>query len=259
MPLIVVDTLGKFPGLAGLFVAGIFSGSLSTVSSAINSLAAVTLVIGQILVIFLWLFHFSTILLDLRNLPDCWVKYFCFQEDYIKPFLKVPMAEDTSSKVIQAIALGYGLLTILFSFLATFIGPGVLQVIRLITCNDCHSNHDVFQASLSVFGIIGGPLLGLFTLGMFFPFAKSLGAILGFSISIPFLFWMSFGHPRPAAAQLPLSTDQCHKHPLFLNSTMNFQQDVSLASGIQNSEDFFYLYKARVFTIHLFILSILIC
>jgi hypothetical protein len=33
----------KYPGLPGLAVAGIFSGSLSTVSSAINSLAAVTL------------------------------------------------------------------------------------------------------------------------------------------------------------------------------------------------------------------------
>ena len=31
------------PGLSGLFVSGIFSGSLSTVSSALNSLAAVTL------------------------------------------------------------------------------------------------------------------------------------------------------------------------------------------------------------------------
>ena len=35
--------MGGYPGLSGLFVAGIFSGSLSTVSSAINSLAAVTL------------------------------------------------------------------------------------------------------------------------------------------------------------------------------------------------------------------------
>jgi sodium-coupled monocarboxylate transporter 8/12 len=43
MPLYVVDSLNQMPGLAGLFVAGIFSGSLSTVSSAVNSLAAVTL------------------------------------------------------------------------------------------------------------------------------------------------------------------------------------------------------------------------
>jgi sodium-coupled monocarboxylate transporter 8/12 len=43
MPLYVVDSLNHMPGLSGLFVAGIFSGSLSTVSSAVNSLAAVTI------------------------------------------------------------------------------------------------------------------------------------------------------------------------------------------------------------------------
>ena len=35
--------MGHMPGVAGLFIAGIFSGSLSTVSSALNSLAAVTM------------------------------------------------------------------------------------------------------------------------------------------------------------------------------------------------------------------------
>lgn len=35
--------LGGVQGLPGLFVAGIFSGALSTVSSAVNSLAAVLL------------------------------------------------------------------------------------------------------------------------------------------------------------------------------------------------------------------------
>lgn len=40
LPLFVVDTMSDKPGLAGLFISGIFSGSLSTVSSAINSLAA---------------------------------------------------------------------------------------------------------------------------------------------------------------------------------------------------------------------------
>lgn len=43
MPLFVVDAMGGYPGLPGLFVSGIFSASLSTVSAAVNSLAAVTL------------------------------------------------------------------------------------------------------------------------------------------------------------------------------------------------------------------------
>lgn len=43
MPYYVVDSMGHIPGLSGLFVAGIFSASLSTVSAAMNSLAAVTL------------------------------------------------------------------------------------------------------------------------------------------------------------------------------------------------------------------------
>lgn len=43
MPIFVVDTMGDMPGLPGLFVAGIFSAGLSTISAAVNSLAAVTL------------------------------------------------------------------------------------------------------------------------------------------------------------------------------------------------------------------------
>ncbi|KAG8298486.1 hypothetical protein J6590_013663 [Homalodisca vitripennis] len=43
LPLFVVETMGDIPGLSGLFVAGIFSASLSTVSACLNSLAAVTL------------------------------------------------------------------------------------------------------------------------------------------------------------------------------------------------------------------------
>lgn len=43
MPLFVVDAMGDMPGLPGIFVSGIFSASLSTISAAMNSLAAVTL------------------------------------------------------------------------------------------------------------------------------------------------------------------------------------------------------------------------
>ena len=43
LPLFVMDILGDTPGFPGFFVAGIFSGALSTVSGGLNSLAAVTL------------------------------------------------------------------------------------------------------------------------------------------------------------------------------------------------------------------------
>lgn len=43
MPLFVLDTMGSIPGLTGLFVAGIFSSALSSVSPVLNSLAAVTM------------------------------------------------------------------------------------------------------------------------------------------------------------------------------------------------------------------------
>lgn len=43
MPLYVMDTLSSLPGLPGLFIAGIFSAGLSTISATLNSLAAVIL------------------------------------------------------------------------------------------------------------------------------------------------------------------------------------------------------------------------
>jgi solute carrier family 5 (sodium-coupled monocarboxylate transporter), member 8/12 len=40
VPLLVMDTLGEFPGLPGIFVAGVFSAALSSLSTGLNSLAA---------------------------------------------------------------------------------------------------------------------------------------------------------------------------------------------------------------------------
>ncbi|XP_011310481.1 sodium-coupled monocarboxylate transporter 1 [Fopius arisanus] len=42
LPLYVMNFMGKYPGIPGLFVAGIFAASLGTVASALNSLAALT-------------------------------------------------------------------------------------------------------------------------------------------------------------------------------------------------------------------------
>lgn len=43
LPLLVMDILGDYPGLPGLFVAGVFSAALSSLSTGLNSMSAVVL------------------------------------------------------------------------------------------------------------------------------------------------------------------------------------------------------------------------
>uniref|UniRef100_A0AAQ4QLE1 Solute carrier family 5 member 8 n=1 Tax=Gasterosteus aculeatus aculeatus TaxID=481459 RepID=A0AAQ4QLE1_GASAC len=116
MPYLVMDLLGDYPGLPGLFVAAAFSGSLSTVSSSISALAAVTV------------------------------------EDLIKPYTK--MSERHLAWTSKGLSVLYGVLCIGMAGLASLMGGAL-------------------QAVISIFGIIGGPLLGVFTLGILCPMANS--------------------------------------------------------------------------------------
>lgn len=58
--------------------------------------------------------------------------------------------ENTSAFVSKLLALFYGFVCIGIAFLAQYV-DGILQ------------------ASLTIFGVVGGPLFGLFSLGMFVP------------------------------------------------------------------------------------------
>ena len=49
----------------------------------------------------------------------------------------------------------FGIITVVISFSCQYLGPTVLQI------------------SLSIFGLLGGPLLGVISLGMFFPVANA--------------------------------------------------------------------------------------
>ncbi|CAJ0921255.1 unnamed protein product [Ranitomeya imitator] len=51
----------------------------------------------------------------------------------------------------------------------------------------------VLQAALSIFGIVGGPLLGIFSLGFFFPFTNSIGAVTGLLAGLVMAFWIGIG------------------------------------------------------------------
>ena len=183
LPLFVIDTMNGYPGMAGLFISGIFSGSLSTVSSAINSLAAVTL------------------------------------EDYIKSFVTVKAESETL--ILKSLAFAYGVGCVLLTFLVEYLGAGVLQ------------------ASLTIFGVVGGPLLGLFSLGMMTRRANEKGALCGFLTAMAFLFWIGFGGPKPQPQPLPVFSNgtTCPHFETNVNSTLNH-----INSDQQDEEEYFFLY-----------------
>lgn len=133
----VMDVLRDLPGLPGLFVACLFSGSLSTISSAFNSLATVTM------------------------------------EDLVRPHFS-GLSESRATLISKLLALGYGLLCLGMAYVSSMLGP-------------------VLQAAISIFGMVGGPLLGLFCLGMFFPCANPTGAIVGLLAGLAMAFWIGIG------------------------------------------------------------------
>lgn len=51
----------------------------------------------------------------------------------------------------------------------------------------------VLQVALSFNGMVGGVVLGLFTLGMFFPWANAKGAVVGSATALGLVVWIGLG------------------------------------------------------------------
>ncbi|KAG8546281.1 hypothetical protein GDO81_019321 [Engystomops pustulosus] len=80
----------------------------------------------------------------------------------------------------------------------------------------------IIQAAGSIHGMCGGPMLGLFTLGILFPWTNWKGALGGLLTGITLAFWVAIGgfiNPPPPSKTLPLllRTDEC----TLLNETIN--------------------------------------
>ncbi|XP_071111603.1 sodium-coupled monocarboxylate transporter 1-like [Haliotis cracherodii] len=158
LPFLVMDKLTILPGLAGLFVASLFSASLSSISSGLNALSIVFL---EDILKLVW---------EARN----WVPS--------------PVFLNRTAKVI---GLVFGGAVIGVAFLARLLGQTVLQIV------------------LSIFGVSGGPLLGLFVSGIFIPFINAWGALCGLILSTVLAFWAGVGGtlilPFPSVSNVSIS------------------------------------------------------
>ena len=87
----MLQVMGDIPGVPGLFVAGVFSGALSTVSSGLNSLAAVCL------------------------------------KDFIGSGCNIALSDEKQTLITKILAVTFGVLGYAIVFLVKYL-PGVLEV-----------------------------------------------------------------------------------------------------------------------------------
>ncbi|XP_034247647.1 sodium-coupled monocarboxylate transporter 1-like [Thrips palmi] len=91
LPLLVMDTLGMYPGLPGLFVAGVFSAALSSLSTGLNSMAAVVV------------------------------------EDFWRPLSRTPPSEASVNMVMRLVVVVFGVVCVGLVFVVERLGV-VLQL-----------------------------------------------------------------------------------------------------------------------------------
>ncbi|XP_059167278.1 sodium-coupled monocarboxylate transporter 1-like [Physella acuta] len=187
IPMYVMDILGDVIGLPGLFVAGLFSGALSTISSGLNSISA------------------------------------CILEDVIRAYFAKDLRESRARLFSQIIALIFGLVCLGLTYVASQLG-------------------NILQAALSLFGMIGGPLLGVFSLGMFFPWANKWGAYSGLFGSLIFMFWIGVGAAvvKPPTEKALRFVTNCNV--TAFSSEMLSKLNSTAASTVDTSVPAYHLY-----------------
>ncbi|KAJ9585535.1 hypothetical protein L9F63_002652, partial [Diploptera punctata] len=169
LPYFVMQISESVPGLPGIFLSGVFSAALSTMSTGLNSMTGVIF------------------------------------EDLIRPAIKKPMSEARASLVMKVMVMIIGLICVALVFVVERMGTLV-------------------QAGKSLSGITAGPLLGVFSMGMFFPWANATGALVGGVTSMVFVGWLSIGSQLAiASGQIrfptkPVSVEECEVQ-MFTNTT----------------------------------------
>uniref|UniRef100_A0A3Q3JII4 Solute carrier family 5 member 5 n=1 Tax=Monopterus albus TaxID=43700 RepID=A0A3Q3JII4_MONAL len=195
MPYFVLDIFKKHPGFPGFFLACLYSRTLSTTSTSINTMVAVTMA------------------------------------DLLQPHL----THMTQRKLIL-VSKGLCRLTFLY-------GVGCVTIAVLSSFLDW----GVLQASFTVMGVVSGPLLGVFILGMFVPATNRLGAYSGILVGFCVSMWLAVGstlYPPSGKTMgvLPSYADQCEP------SNITVKSSPSLDQGLHNLYAMSYLYFGAMAT-----------
>ncbi|KAI8518027.1 Sodium-coupled monocarboxylate transporter 1 [Branchiostoma belcheri] len=130
-------------------------------------------------------------------------------EDFVKPCFP-DFSDEKYTWISKFLAMFFGGLMILMAYVASFLGS-------------------VVQAALSLFGMLGGPMLGIFVLGMMFPCANKWGGLVGLISSLFITLWVGMGGivwPR-ARWMPPISTEGCPG-----NVTANFTTSAPMSTSM---------------------------
>ncbi|CAF1227589.1 unnamed protein product [Rotaria sp. Silwood1] len=166
LPYFVMEVLGDKKGLPGIFLACVFSGSLSTISSGLNSLTAVII------------------------------------EDFYKGLMGRQLSDERQGFIAKILSVVLGACIMLLTYVVSHLGS-------------------ILNATLSLFGVLEGPNMGVFVLGFLFPQANRRGALVGFFSSLALQLWMFLGaqitQNQMESDSLPLSIANCSG---TMNSTL---------------------------------------
>ncbi|XP_039252044.2 sodium-dependent multivitamin transporter-like [Styela clava] len=138
-------------------------------------------------------------------------------QDLVQPF--VDLSDRKAVLYSKVLAFGYGIVCLLMAGIASTMGS-------------------VLIAAISIFGIIGGPLLGLFVLGMFFRIANTKGALIGFFTGLVFIFIVGFGSIFYFILEVPKPTyelrDETCNFTVTYDSNYTTESNLNISMNLYN-------------------------
>nr|XP_039254641.1 sodium-coupled monocarboxylate transporter 1-like [Styela clava] len=163
IPRLALQIFQHAPGMAGLFVSAAYCGTLSSVSSGVNALSALTMM------------------------------------DFISPFFP-NMSPRIKVWLSKGLTLCFGLLVMALAYIISFSDANIIEIV------------------VSISGFIGGPMIGIFTMGLFFPWINYLGALVGLILGWAAATWvgltaMYVTQYEGSNKQLQISIDNCTALP----------------------------------------------